>query len=501
MPYCLYSAKINSLSRKGVIDKAGTRETFGLLDELSMDYSGNRLSSVSALTDALPFDGLTGVGLDKGSMAVGYDASGRLSSDVRRGIVSVSYDNDGHPVRTVFKDGNEQRDVWDGFGNHLATRYYNRAGASKEEPYLTKTYAGDGQIEITSGAALGSVVSYLSYTAFPGGYFNPDGPHYYITDHQGNHTAVVDSSPKITEENNYYPYGEPWRENNGIPFMFSGNERLLIDGLNDYDFHARRYNSAVPAFSSWDAFNEQYPWLSPYTYCAGNPICYIDPTGEEPTNYEAALMARAVYMDKGYQDIIDDLNELDWVISKHNSAIKYNHPAGTGIGVQSMLFQKTKEDGTTEYAYVYAGTNSWEDGVEDIMQIGGLSMEYSKAIKNARILDSELKEYELTFVGHSMGGGNAIAATMATGRSAITFNTAVVSIATMLFNGLSEHGKVVNYISASNSVLGYNVCLDPVSAIQNICGMRPPGIIIPVCTGYLPTHSIEDIVRALKPKK
>ncbi|MDE6824975.1 MAG: hypothetical protein K2J27_09690, partial [Duncaniella sp.] len=55
---------ITSLSRKGVIDKAGTRETFGLLDELSIDYTGNRLSSVSALTDALPFDGLTGVGLD-----------------------------------------------------------------------------------------------------------------------------------------------------------------------------------------------------------------------------------------------------------------------------------------------------------------------------------------------------------------------------------------------------------------------------------------------------
>ncbi|MDE6813026.1 MAG: hypothetical protein K2J28_04220 [Duncaniella sp.] len=267
------------MSRKGVIDKAGTRETFGLLDELSIDYTGNRLSSVSALTDALPFDGLTGVGLDKGSMAVGYDASGRLSSDARRGIVSVGYDNDGHPVRTVFKDGNEQRDVWDGLGNHLATRYYNRAGASKEEPYLTKTYAGDGQIEITSGPALGSVVSYLSYTSFPGGYFNPDGPHYYITDHQGNHTAVVDSSPKITEENNYYPYGEPWRENNGDPFMFSGNERLLIDGLNDYDFHARRYNSAVPAFSSWDALNEQYPWLSPYAYCAGNPINLTDPSG------------------------------------------------------------------------------------------------------------------------------------------------------------------------------------------------------------------------------
>ena len=34
-------AKINSLSRKGVIDKAGTKETFGLLDELRMDYSGN----------------------------------------------------------------------------------------------------------------------------------------------------------------------------------------------------------------------------------------------------------------------------------------------------------------------------------------------------------------------------------------------------------------------------------------------------------------------------
>ena len=287
----------------------------------------------------------------------------------------------------------------------------------------------------------------------------------------------------------------------GMPFLFSGNERLLVDGLNEYDFHARRYNAAIPAFTSWDACNEKYPWLSPYAFCAGNPICKIDPTGEEPTNYEAALMAQAVYKNKdSYKGIIKSLNHMDWYISDHNSSINYNHSAKTGIGIQSMLFQKTNKDGVTEYAYVYAGTNSWEDALEDITQLVGLSPEYSKAIENAKQLSSELETNELTFVGHSMGGGNAIAAGMATGRTAITFNTAIVSAATMLFNGLSAPNKVVNYISTSNPILGFNICLDPISTIQNLCGMRPPGMIIPICTGYLPTHSIADVVDALKPK-
>lgn len=274
---------LTSLTRKGVIDKAGTAETFGLLDKLTIGYSGNHRSWVNPSTEALPFEGMTGVGLNGVGIPFTYDASGRLNCDGLRGIESIEYDNDGHPVRIVFDNGNEQRDVWDGLGNHLATEYYTPQSMGGKEPFITKSYGGDGQVEYRLGPDIGSSINkVLQYTLFPGGYFDQKGaPHYYVTDYQGNNTAVIDSAARIISETGYYPYGEPWREIKDNPFTFSGNERLLNDGLNEYDFNARRYIAAIPAFSSWDALNEQYPWLSPYAYCAGNPVNMIDPDGYE----------------------------------------------------------------------------------------------------------------------------------------------------------------------------------------------------------------------------
>lgn len=300
---------IVSLTRKGIVDKAGGNETFGLLDNLNLSYSGNQLKSVSATTEALPFDGITGVGQNRSDMSLNYDASGRICADETRSISSVEYDNDGHPVSIIFDNGNEQRDIWDGLGNHLATEYYTPGSLEGKQPFVTKRYAGDGQIEYQIGPEIGIPNKILVYTSFPGGYFDQNGkPHYYITDYQGNNIAIVNSVPEITEGNSYYPYGEPWRENNGVPFLFSGNERLLIDGLNEYDFNARRYRSAIPAFSSWDSLNEQYPWLSPYAYCAGNPIKFIDPSGDKIFAWENGeeWEYRIEDGDYGFFNTIDD---------------------------------------------------------------------------------------------------------------------------------------------------------------------------------------------------
>ena len=112
--------------------------------------------------------------------------------------------------------------------------------------------------------------------------------------------------------------------------------------------------------------------------------------------------------------------------------------------MQSELFERTV-NGTTEYAYVFAGTNSVEDVLEDIVQIAGVAFQYLAAISNARRLSKELGGKELTFIGHSLGGGEAIASSMATGRAAITFNPAVVSWLTKIIEGLNQTPDVVNY--------------------------------------------------------
>ena len=52
-----------------------------------------------------------------------------------------------------------------------------------------------------------------------------------------------------------------------------------MHGLNMYDYGARQQDPAVGMFTSMDPLCEKYYNISPYSYCAGNPIRYVDPTG------------------------------------------------------------------------------------------------------------------------------------------------------------------------------------------------------------------------------
>ena len=100
-----------------------------------------------------------------------------------------------------------------------------------------------------------------------------------------NSLLKVNSSAKHTEQiNHYYPYGGPWGNastNQGFqPFKYNGKELDRVHGLDWYDYGARRYDPAYCMFTQMDPLAEQYPHLSPYAYCAGNPVNAIDPDGK-----------------------------------------------------------------------------------------------------------------------------------------------------------------------------------------------------------------------------
>ena len=53
-----------------------------------------------------------------------------------------------------------------------------------------------------------------------------------------------------------------------------------MHGLNQYYSKARMQEFQIPHFTTRDPLCEKYYDLSPYGYCAGNPMRYVDPTGE-----------------------------------------------------------------------------------------------------------------------------------------------------------------------------------------------------------------------------
>ena len=107
-------------------------------------------------------------------------------------------------------------------------------------------------------------------------------------------------SRKLVQRTDYYASGEPWLEPeygnsaSGNRYLFGGKERMAGGALNEYDFEARNYVASFQRFTTIDPEAEKFPWLSPYAYCNGNPINFIDPTGGEVKGVSKKDAAMAV---------------------------------------------------------------------------------------------------------------------------------------------------------------------------------------------------------------
>jgi RHS repeat-associated protein len=73
------------------------------------------------------------------------------------------------------------------------------------------------------------------------------------------------------------------------PYKFGGKEQEAMFGLDLYDFHARQMDSRVGSFLTVDPLAEKYYSISPYAYCAGNPVNRIDPRGKEIININGGV--------------------------------------------------------------------------------------------------------------------------------------------------------------------------------------------------------------------
>ena len=104
-------------------------------------------------------------------------------------------------------------------------------------------------------------------------------------DHLGNIREVLDANGAVCQYTDYYAFGAPFCMPGTYmgatlqQYKYNGKELDLMHGLNTYDYGARQYYPVVPVWDRMDPLCEKYYGVSPYAYCANNPMRYIDADG------------------------------------------------------------------------------------------------------------------------------------------------------------------------------------------------------------------------------
>ena len=107
---------------------------------------------------------------------------------------------------------------------------------------------------------------------------------YLLGDHLGSTSLVLNAGGAKVAESRYFPYGETRWTDGTLPtdYQFTGQRKEESLGL--YQMGARWYDSALGRWLSADTIVPQPgnpQAFNRYSYVAGNPLKYVDPTGHK----------------------------------------------------------------------------------------------------------------------------------------------------------------------------------------------------------------------------
>ena len=108
--------------------------------------------------------------------------------------------------------------------------------------------------------------------------------HYYLRDHIGSNRVVFTPQDSIEQVNHYYAWGglmDISSNEDAQRYRFCGKELLRDNGIDWYDHGARWYDATLPTWHTMDPLSESYYNISPFVYCAGNPINLKDLDGRK----------------------------------------------------------------------------------------------------------------------------------------------------------------------------------------------------------------------------
>lgn len=263
---------------------------YGLVDDLTLNYTGNQLISVTDKADEVLSYGTTDFkdgnhsGID-----YSYDKMGAMSSDKNKGISMMEYDLCNFPHTFLLNNGHKIEYDYTPDGSNLKITH----SLVTPEPFSSYPLSSS-ELDVNSVTSsetieyLGNFVlrnGKLEKVLFLGGYASMDTGdaikyHYFTHDQQGNVRAVFDDNGKVEQILTYDALGNiipELSENVGFqPYAFNGKEIDCSFGLNLQNFGYRMYDSALGRWTSVDRKNEDYISTTPYAFCQNNFVNGID---------------------------------------------------------------------------------------------------------------------------------------------------------------------------------------------------------------------------------
>ncbi len=286
------NGNITALTRRG-----RTSSGYGLMDNLTIAYTGNRPTGVS---ESVSDNNLSGSFEYKKSKGSGYmfNDNGSLVADKCRGIAYITYDFNNNPRQIYFTNGSVTKYVYSASGRKLRVVHYTAVpnitrtwGVKPPELTLAQILLSDSVDYLLGGSMVmknGRVDKYL----FEGGYAQASVASattdnfaffYYNKDHLGSIREVVDANGNIRQVTNYYPFGAPYADSpvnpDHQPYKYNGKELDRMHGLDTYDYGARQHDPILARWDRMDPLAEKNPDVTPYHYCHNNPVNRIDADG------------------------------------------------------------------------------------------------------------------------------------------------------------------------------------------------------------------------------
>ena len=207
-----------------------------------------------------------------------------------------------------------------------------------------------------------------------------------------------------------YPISASFADNH----TFSAKERDTETGLSY--FGARYYSSDLSIWLSVDPMSDKYPSLSPYVYCADNPVKLVDPNGED---YVVVVEGNTITIKakyyvtkdtrKGVEEAIRNFKEQAPYLSYTSQegktySIKFDLTIAGEFDTPEQAKQAKKDNGKCGYAnYCVSGETLIPDG-SDKPALGQTLKGTDITIRTDRAND----DYR-TFIheiGHTLGFGH-----------------------------------------------------------------------------------------------